>query len=203
MTRVYSTEDLIQILAAERRACINGERLNINASPSGISPFLDMFLTTDGIQKLTAYNDFKATIHHYQQEHQVSGLVWQELGIRGQTLCYPRVHDQLISLPQDLLAIQAAKAQVIDFWYRVTDGMAYYLSLNGGKAYHPIAQAEMAPIEQRSQWATLLQQGKGDSLEVILQLGWGKPEAAHYRQGWPDSGSEYLHAVLPGRVPLG
>lgn len=48
---VYSTEELINILASERRACMNGERLNLAASASG-NPLLDKFLKPEGIQNL-------------------------------------------------------------------------------------------------------------------------------------------------------
>lgn len=40
-------------------------------------------------------------------------------------------------------------------------------------------------------------------LEMILQLGWGKPEEAYYKRGRPGSGSEYIHAVNPGNRPIG
>lgn len=203
MTSVYSTEDLLKILAEERRACMNGERLNLNVSPSGISPFIDMFLQTEGIQKFTAYNDFKATIHRYQQEHQISGVIWERQTIGGRSHHYPRVAEQLISLPQDLLLIQTAKEGILSFWQAVTEGMDLYLSLVGGKVHQPITRSEIEHLGQRSQWATLSQQGRDQSLEIILQLGWGKPEEAHYRRGWPESGSEYVHAVMPGQVPLG
>lgn len=203
MSELYSTEELIHILAQERRACINGERLNLAAMPSGINPLLDRFVNADGIQRFTAFNDFRRTIHSYQQEHQVSGIVWQRLTIRGKTLCYPRIHEHLISLPSDLAILKAEKASIIQFWLEITEGMEFYLSMNGGKAYAPVTLKDLDRILQRTEWATLSHQGKGDSLEIILQLGWGKPEEAVYRRGFPDSGSEYLHAVQPGRVPIG
>jgi hypothetical protein len=203
MSAVYSTEDLIKILAEERRACMNGQRLNLNASPSGFSPFIDQFLQTDGIQKFTAYNDFRAAVHQYQREHQVSGIIWQTLTLKGRTLCFPRVDDQLIGLPEDLITLRAAKDSILTFWSEVTRGMDLYLSLNGGKLHQPITVSDVDRMVQRSEWASLCQLGKDDSLELILQLGWGKPEQASYRQGWPDSGSEYVHAVIAGGYPIG
>lgn len=203
MSKVYNTEDLIKILADERRACINGQRLNLKASPTGISPMLDMFLKTDGIQKFTAYNDFKAAVHQYQRDHQVSGIIWQTLTFRGETISFPKVDDQLIGLPADLPVLHAAKETVTSFWHRVTQGMELYLSLNGGKFYQAIAPVDVTRIVQRTEWASLSQLGSNHNLELILQLGWGKPEQATYRQGWPDSGSECIHAVLPGNRPIG
>jgi len=203
MSQVYTTQELIRILEAERRACMNGHRLNLSASPTGFSPVLDRFMGTDGIQKLTAYNDFKATIHEYQRHHQISGITWQAISLQNHHLCYPRIHDQLISLAGDLPVIQAAKSTVLTFWWQVALGMDLYLSLSGSKVYSPVAIADVQRIVQRSQWASLSQQGSEECLEIILQLGWGKPEEAAYRHGFPDSGSEHIHAVYPGKYPLG
>jgi hypothetical protein len=203
MSKVYTTEELIQILADERNACINGKRLNLAASPSQISPVIDMFLQTDGIQKFTAYNDFRAMVHRYQHEHQVSGLVWQTLTINGQSLRFPRIDDQLIALADDLQVLRHKKASVLSFWRQATVGMDLYLSMNGGKAYQPIAMQACDRMIHRTEWAILSQQGSGEMLELILQLGWGKPEVASYRRGFPESGSEYIHAVYPKNRPLG
>ncbi len=203
MTQVYSTEDLIKILAEERRACINGQRLSLKASPSGISPFIDKFLKTDGIQKFTAYNDFRSAVHQYQREHQVSGIVWHNLTINGKSFCYPKVDDQLIGLSADLNLLKAAKTSVFKFWCDVTAEMVLYLSLNAGKNYQQISAIDVERIEHRTEWASLCKLGNDRTLELILQLGWGQPSLAAYRQGWPESGSEYIHAVIPGNEPIG
>lgn len=203
MSKVYSTEDLIKILADERQACISGKRLNLKASPTGFSPFIDMFLKTDGIQKFTAYNDFRAAVHRYQIEHGISGIVWQTLTIKGKSLSFPKVDDQLVGLPGDLATLQAAKDAVISFWHEVSSGMDLYLSLIGGKFYQPITSADVDRIEQRTEWASLCKLGKDDTLELILQLGWGKPDQATYRRGFPESGSEWVHAVNLGKKPIG
>lgn len=201
MANTYTTEDLIKILAEERRACMNGQRLNLAASPSG-SPFLDKFLKPEGLQKFAAYNDFRAAVHHYQQEHGISGIVWQTVTLKENQLRFPKVDDQLIALPDDLIVLSAAKSRVIEFWQETTIGMDLYLSLNGGKSYRQIAAMDIDRILARTEWASLSHQGNGDRLEIILQLGWGKPEKASYRRGFPESGSEYIHAVHSGHYPM-
>ena len=201
MSPIYSTQDLIKILAEERRACMNGQRLNLAVSPSG-SPFLDKFLQPEGLQKFAAYNDFRAAVHRYQEEHGVSGIVWQQLSIKEWHLRFPKVDDQLAALPEDMAMLKAAKPQVFDFWWNVSQGMDLYLSLNGGKSYRFVTPADVQRIMKRTEWATISQQGRGNFLEIILQLGWGKPEAATYRWGFPESGSEYVHAVYPGQQPF-
>lgn len=201
MSSLYSTEDLIRILAEERRACMNGHRLNLTASPTGFSPVLDAFLRADGIQKFTAYNDFRAAVHQYQREHQVSGVVWQTLTLKGRSCHYPKIDDQLIALPDDLDVLKSAKDDVFHFWLDVVDGMDLYLSMHGGKFHNPVTQSDVNRIALRSEWMSLAQQGKADCLEIILQLGWGQPAEATYRRGFPESGSEYVHAVNPGQQP--
>ena len=201
MSEVYSTEDLIQILARERRACMNGERLNLAASASG-NPLIDQFLKPDGIQKFSAYRDFKAAVHRYQRQHQVSGIIWRQLTVKGKTLRYPTVDEQLVALSSDLEILKAAKASILAFWGSVTQEMDLYLSINNGKDYRQIIPDEVEAIANRTEWATLYQHGNSTFLEIILQLGWGQPEEASYKRGWPASGSEYIHAVNPGQCPI-
>lgn len=201
MSEVYSTEELIKILADERRACMNGERLNLAASASG-SPLLDQFLKPDGIQKFTAYRDFKAAVHRYQRQHQVSGIVWRQLTMKGKTLRYPAVDDQLAALSSDLEILKAAKVSILAFWHSVTQGMDLYLSINSGKDYRQIRLDEVGAITKGTEWASLSVHGNSTFLEIILQLGWGQPEEASYKRGWPLSGSEYIHAVKPNQRPI-
>lgn len=201
MSEVYSTEELIKILADERRACMNGERLNLAASASG-SPLLDQFLKPDGIQKFSAYRDFKAAVHRYQRQHQVSGIVWRQLTMKGKTLRYPAVDDQLAALSSDLEILKAAKVSILAFWHTVTQGMDLYLSINSGKDYRQIRLDEVGAITKGTEWASLSVHGNSTFLEIILQLGWGQPEEASYKRGWPLSGSEYIHAVKPNQRPI-
>jgi hypothetical protein len=203
MAKIYTTQDLIKILAEERRACINGQRLNLAAVPCGINPLIDQFLQPEGIQKFTAYDNFRTTIHRYQREHQVSGIVWQQVTLRNQTLRFPKIDDQLISLWSDLKLLRSAKEPVLVFWRSVIQDLDLYLSLQGGKCHQAVTIADVERIVQRSEWATLSHHGKAEGLEIILQLGWGRPEEALYRRGFPESGSESIHAVYPGRHPVG
>jgi hypothetical protein len=201
MSQLHTTEELLKILAEERRACMNGQRLNLAVSPSG-SPFLDKFLQPEGLQRFTAYSNFRAAVHQYQRDYQVSGIVWQTIAIGEHSLRFPKIDEQLIALEPDLKILQTAKADLFRFWWQVTLDMEFYLSLNAGKAYQPVVAADIEWIMQRTEWANLTQQGKHQTLELILQLGWGKPDEASYRRGFPDSGSEYIHAVNPGNTPL-
>ncbi|HAA28025.1 MAG TPA: hypothetical protein DCE56_10635 [Cyanobacteria bacterium UBA8553] len=201
MSKVYSTEELIKILSDERRACMNGQRLNLTTSVSG-NPLIDQFLKPDGFQKFSAYRDFKASVHRYQRQHQVSGIIWRQMMLKGKTLRYPVVDEQLVAIPSDLEILKAAKASILNFWWQVTLEMDLYLSINTGKDYRQIQPNDVGAIAYRTEWASLSQHRNSTFLEIILQLGWGKPEEASYKRGWPTSGSEYIHAVNPGKHPI-
>lgn len=198
---VYTTQELIQILASERQACLEGQRLNLAVKVSG-NFLIDKYLRPDGLQKFTAYQDFKAAIHRYQRENGVSGIVRRQLTVKGKTLCYPEVDAQLIALPSDIEILKDFKACIIAFWNEVTVGMDIYLSFNHGKNYRQIIPIDVDRIIQRTQWANLWKSENSNFLEIVLQLGWGEPQEAAYRRGWPDSGSEYIHAVNPGNLPI-
>ncbi|MBD2345255.1 hypothetical protein [Anabaena subtropica] len=202
MSKVYTTEELIQILAAERQACLKGERLKLEVTVSG-NPLIDQFIQTDGLQKFTAYQDFKNAIHDHQREYQISGIIWKEVSVKGKTLRYPEVDTQLIALSSDLAILQAAKDSILEFWYEVSAGMDLYLSFNNSKQHQLISIADVARIVQRTEWASLCKWENSNFLEIVLQLGWGKPEEASYKRGRPQSGSEFIHAVNPGNHPIG
>ena len=201
MSNFYSTEELLQILAQERQACLTGQRLKLNVKVSG-NPVIDMFLRTEGLQKFTAYQDFKAAVHDYQREHGVSGIVWRQITVKGTTLRYPAVDDQLIALQSDIETLKTAKTSMLTFWHEATASMDLYLSVDNGKDYRQIAPADVGRISYRTEWVSLCKWEKSNFLEMILQLGWGKPEDASYKRGWPASGSEYIHAVNPGNRPI-
>lgn len=202
MTTVYTTEDLIKILAEEYQACITGQRLNLAVIASGVNPLIDQFVSTQGLQKFTAYQDFRAIVHRYQRAHQVSGIVWRQLTAQDQTLQFPTVDEQLIALASDLETLRSYKDAVFTFWQKVTAGMDLYLADNRGINYQPITEAEVAQIAQRVEWASLSQYKHGELLEMTLQLGWGEPREARYQRGWPESGSEFICAVSPGERPV-
>ncbi|BDI19432.1 hypothetical protein ANSO36C_52340 [Nostoc cf. commune SO-36] len=202
MSKVYTTQELIQILAAERQACLKGKRLKLEITASG-NPVIDQFIRTDGLQQFTAYQDFKTAIHEYQKENRVSGIIWRELTVKGKSLHYPEIDTELIALNGDLEILKAAKNSIVEFWYEVSIGMDLYLSFNNSKQYQQIVTSDVERIVQITEWASLCKWENTSFLEMILQLGWGKPEEAYYKRGRPRSGSEYIHAVNPGNRPIG
>lgn len=198
---VYTTEKLIEILHSERQACLKGQRLKLDVTVSG-SPVLDQFIRSEGLQKFTAYQDFKAAIHQYQRDNNVSGIVWRRVTVKGISFKYPEVDAQLVALPDDIEILKNAKSSIWEFWQQVTVDMDLFLSVNHGKQHQLIVKEDCARIQERTEWAGLLVYEKSNFLEIVLQLGWGKPEEACYKRGFPASGSEYIHAVNKGQHPI-
>lgn len=199
---VYTTEELLQILEAERQACLRGDRLNLTGAVSSGHPLVDRFLKIDGLQKYEAFQGFKDAIHAYQRHYQVSGMTWQHVTIRGQQVSYPRVEPQLIALAEDLACLQGYQAEVVRFWQQVSGGMEIYLAVNHGRDFQRIESQEVEAIAQRTEWATIAGWERQDFLEIVLQLGWGDPGEADYWRAWPSAGSERVHAVRPGCLPI-
>ncbi|OKH29411.1 hypothetical protein NIES2101_43395 [Calothrix sp. HK-06] len=198
---VYTTEKLIEILHSERQACLKGQRLKLDVTVSG-SPVLDQFIRSEGLQKFTAYQDFKAAIHQYQRDNNVSGIVWRSCTVKSISFKYPEVDAQLVALPEDIEILKNAKSSIWKFWQQATVDMDLFLSVNHGKLHQLITKEDCARIQERTEWAGLLVYEKSNFLEIVLQLGWGKPEEACYKRGFPASGSEYIHAVNPGQHPI-
>ena len=155
MSNIYNTQELIQILATERQACLKGERLKLELTVSG-NPFIDQFVRTDGLQRFTAYQDFKASIHEYQRENQVSGIIWKDITVKGKNLHYPEIDAELIALESDLEILKSAKNAILEFWYLVTGEMDLYLSFSNGKQHQKVIKVDVERITQRTEWATLL-----------------------------------------------
>lgn len=202
MTDVYTTQELIEILERERRACLKGERLNLNATPFIGNSAIDRWLKPEAVQKFSAYQDFKIAVHRYQHQYQVSGIVWRELSANGETLSYPQIDDRLIALDSDIDILRSAKASIWTFWERVIADMDLYLSLNGGKDYQQVSVAEVKALDRHTEWANLWKWERDEFLEIVLQLGWGQPHDSYYRRGSLASGSEYIHAVRRGQKPI-
>ncbi len=202
MSNIYNTQELIHILATERQACLKGERLKLELTVSG-NPLIDQFVRTEGLQRFAAYQDFKSSIHQYQRENQVSGIIWKDISIKNKNLYYPEIDTELIALEGDFQILKLAKNSILEFWYITTAEMDLYLGFSNGKQHQKIAKADVERIVQRTQWATLLKWENPNFLEVILQLGWGQPQEAAYKRGRPLAGSEFIHAVNTGCYPIG
>jgi hypothetical protein len=202
MPQTYTTTDLVDILARERRACLTGQRLKLPVQPSGNSP-IDKFLQNDGYRRFSAYEDFKAAIHAYQREERVSGSIWQEIEIASKRLRFPTIADGLIATEGDLGILAAERDRVVEFWLAATIALDYYRSYRNGRDYRPTSIEAIKGIWDNSRWANIWKIERADFREIVLQLGWGQPSDAAYARDYPHAGSDYFHAVTPGSRPIG
>lgn len=201
MARIYTTQELLQILTQEREACLRGQRLKITSPATTFNPVVDPFLNVEGIQKFTAFCDFREAIHDYQRQYGVSGLIWRTCTFKGRSLHYPEIDDHLIALPEDLATLTMYLGSIYLFWREVTQDMEYYLQRDKQTPHYPIGVEEIDPIVTRAEWASLHKLETATALELAIQLGWGNPKEALYQKNWPQSGCQFIHAVEPGHLP--
>ncbi|HEY9824203.1 MAG TPA: hypothetical protein V6D19_02060 [Stenomitos sp.] len=202
MAQIYTTQELARILERERAACLRGDRLNLNAT-AGFNPVVDPFLNVEGLQKFSAFCDFRESVHQYQRMYQVSGLLWREFCVNGQSILYPEIDEHLIAIPEDLEILALYKDKVLQFWQQTTQGMALYQQV---AKHFPPSSVDLSQVEYqslRSEWAYLHKLEYPGALEVAIQLGWGSPKEALYQKYWPGSGCCFIHAVTPGQIPQG
>ncbi len=204
MVNAYTTtSELLEILQVEQKACMRGDRLSLSPASCGVGPFIDKFIESNGLQGFSAYKNFRQTIHEYQKANNISGIVWETVTLWGRSMRYPTIHEQLASLDSDLILLSQMKSPITVFWQQAVSGLDLFLGLQGSKVFERATLDDVARIYYRSQWVKLYHQSQDETLEIILELGWGKPEESFNHQGFPASGSDRIHAVLQGKHPLG
>ncbi|HEY9888846.1 MAG TPA: hypothetical protein V6D02_10625, partial [Candidatus Obscuribacterales bacterium] len=128
-------------------------------------------------------------IHQYQREHNVSGLVWHTCRFQGRSHQFPELHPQLIAIPQDKVALTAAKAGVIDFWRSSCGALRLW---QPGPPPQPLAPATLNEWIEAAEWAEV----DATRSELYLRLCWGDPKVCHYDWARPESGCERIIAAI-------
>jgi hypothetical protein len=203
--RCYTTTDLIQIIETERSACLRGERVHLNDRPPTGNPAIDYFLSQEGIQRYTAFQNFQGAIHNYQQQYGVSGLIWDTIIFQDSPLQYPKIAPYLIALPADLQVLKNYLPIILDFWQKAIVGLDLYCTFSG-KHYQRIQPEETIVLLGKALWASLTlwsSSTRSDFLEFILDV-YSSPasierKAIELQNCTPLS----LHAVSPGTYPIG
>lgn len=185
----YSTQDLIHILDQELKAAWRGDRLLLSPEDRVGVPIVTMALDADQVGKVFACKDFTQQIHKYQIEQQVSGIVWREIAVGNHQLRLPEIHQQLIAIESDKAILQMAKDSVLQFWWKVTDGLRLWKVDNYELQVLTLDETHLAG--QLAEWAEL-DIGRD---EFYLALCWGNPKECHYRWSYPDSGCDRLIAA--------
>lgn len=185
----YTTEQLLEFLDQELRATWRGERVVLSSSQRLDHPAIAKAIGTDKLSKVFAIQDFRAQIHDYQHQHQVSGLVWQTCCFQGDCLRVPELHPQLAAIAQDKVTLITAKPAVIAFWQASIEGLKLWQSQSG--VPQPIPRAQVDEFIQACEWAEIA----ATRTELYLSLCWGDPKECHYDWSRPESGCERIIAA--------
>ena len=184
----YTTEQLIGILDDELKASWKGERIVLSSPQRLNNPVLAKALGTKQLSKVFAYRDFRAQIHHYQQQHEVSGLIWREFSFAGVSIRFPEVHPHLIPICGDKEILITAKASVLSFWREVTKDLQYWLV---GDNLQLISAPLVGKLSYQAEWAEL----EATRSELYLGLCWGNPHEHRCSWAQPHSGCEKIIAA--------
>jgi hypothetical protein len=185
----YSTEELIRFIELELRATWKGERIIFSGPDKLDNPVVAKAIDVEKANKVFVFRDFRQQIHKYQQENQVSGIVWRKVSFNNKTLRFPEVHNQLIPIEGDKEILSQAKESVLDFWSDITQNMKYYLA---GDRLNPVLPTSLVQFYREAEWAEI---DTGID-EVYLGLCWGHPQEYIYQWARPKSGYHRIIAAF-------
>lgn len=188
----YTTEQLLEILDRELRAAWRGERVVLSSADRLNNSVVAKALGAEKLSKVFAVQDFRAQIHQYQQDHQVSGLVWHTCRFGGRSLRFPELHPQLIAIPADKVTLMAAKGSVIDFWRNSIGGLKLWTSGRPPADTAPITHEAVEQLIREAEWAEI----DATRTEIYLSLCWGDPKECHCDWARPASGCERIIAAI-------
>lgn len=185
---VYTTAELLDFLDQELRAAWRGERV-VLSSDQRLNPVVAKAIGAEKLSKVFAVQDFRDQIHHYQREHNVSGLVWHTCRFQGRSHKFPELHPQLIPTEADKHTLTAAKAAVVEFWRSSISNLRLWRS---GAPPLSLEQSTVERWIEEAEWAEI----DATRSELYLRLCWGDPKVCHYDWARPDSGCERIIAAI-------
>lgn len=190
----YTTEQLIEILDQELRANWQGKRILFSSSERLNNPVLAKAIGAEKLSKVFAYRDFRAQIHEYQRQHQVSGLVWRVCRFNGYQVECPELHNQLIAIPQDKETLRAVKPRILEFWQKATANLWLWEEVN------PPTLIDAETVQEGVREVEWLEV-ETTRRELILNLCWGNPKECHYQWALPHSGRDRIMATPQPQPP--
>ncbi len=184
----YTTAQLLDILNAEMKAAVRGDRLLLSTDRRIDDPVIAKAIGPQKLSQIYAFRDFRDQIHQYQIAEGVSGIVWRECHFQGHSVRFPEIHPQLTATAEDKLRLGAAKGVVISFW------RAAITSLNLWRASNPPEPTDLARVEtliDHAEWADV----EATRSELYLLLCWGNPKESYYAWAYPESGCDRIIAT--------
>ncbi|MEL6928388.1 MAG: hypothetical protein AAFO95_07125 [Cyanobacteria bacterium J06600_6] len=192
----YTTDELIKILDQELKENWKGKRVVLSSAQRINDPVVAKALNMDQVNKVFAYRDFRSQIHEYQQQHQVSGIVWRSCSFEEESITYPEIHNQLVPIPGDKAVLIAAKANILDFWHRLTKQMKFWLVNNHqnrqGNHHQLISADYLSKLINQTEWVEI----DAARTELYLGLCWGDPQESQYQWAKPKSGCDRIIATV-------
>jgi hypothetical protein len=192
----YTTEELLKILDCELKENWKGKRVVLSSAQRINDPVVAKALNMDQVNKVFAYRDFRSQIHEYQQQHQVSGIIWRTCTFNQQSITYPEIHNQLIPIPGDKEILLSARTKILDFWDRVTNNMNLWLVNSNmspnGSHHQQITLSYLQKLIKQTEWAEI----DAARTEIYLGLCWGDPQEYRYQWAKPKSGCDRIIATV-------
>ena len=194
MSEVKTTEELVELLRAERDALVSGKKgLPMTVDPAIAKEIekkagIGGILGVEGLGQIAYYHDFREQVQQYQLKHNVSGLTIEEIELNGKKLRYPRFQDQLLLTADDIDVLKAAKERIVTFFLEYIQQGFFYLSYDlpskdGGEWEMQITHEFIQYFADCMDWADLWINSEGDGIAVVLELGYGDPIKAPYTHG--------------------
>ena len=192
----YTTNELIEILDRELKENLKGKRVVLSSAQRINDPVVAKALNMDRVNQVFAYRDFRTKIHEYQQENQVSGIIWRTCTFASKSVTYPEIHSQLVPIPTDKEVLISARPNILDFWHQVTTKMKFWLVnntiKNNGSHHQLISLSYLQKLIQQTEWAEI----DAARTEVYLGLCWGRPQDHQYQWAKPQSGCDRIIATI-------
>jgi hypothetical protein len=193
----YTTKELIEILDRELQANWKGQRVLLSPAKRIGDPVVAKALNMDKVSKVFAYQDFRSKIHEYQQEYQVSGIIWRTCTFNHRQIDCPEIDNQLIAVSGDKEILIQSKQSILNFWHEVTQDLNYWLvrapgtSSSNGERYQKITLDYIKKLTRQTEWAEI----DAARTEVYLGLCWGDPQEYRYQWAKPKSGCDRIVAA--------
>lgn len=184
----YTTAQLLEILEAEMKAAVRGDRLLLSADRRIADPVIAKAIGPHKLSQIYAFQDFREQIHQYQLAEGVSGIVWRECQFQGHSVRFPEIHPQLAATAEDKLRLGAAKGAVIAFWRECICDLKLWRASNPPE---PIERDRVEALIARAEWADI----EATRTELYLLLCWGNPKECYYAWAYPDSGCDRIIAT--------
>jgi hypothetical protein len=177
MNKIYTTDQLSEILKAELMACVKGQRtfpMPDNAEEIAAQYPLGVFIGAQRMFEIGCYHEFRDQVQKYQLENNVSGLVIRKCTIGDHEYRFPEPEDQLNLTKDDYEVLKLAKDSIVDAFLSFADDSTYLSFGHEDKAGCDFQIETTANYvrhyAQCSEWAEIT---SCSEYEVTLRLGYG------------------------------